>query len=205
MASAMVLGRGLLVVCLAMTACGGSGQSSPRGGSGAGAQSAGSPTQGGTGGTEASGGTTQSDDPDLCGGAYRAECKGDKVCVFEDGCGTVGHCVRRPSSCNDPVAEVCGCDGETYQSACAARLVGVSPGTDGTCGDTFECGPHRCAAGQYCLDKGEQGDAPWRYACRPLPEGCKGKPSCDCIVDEKACAAGYACQTIVGSLMLSCN
>ncbi len=48
-------------------------------------------------------------------------------------CRGPGRCMARPSACSDPVAEVCGCDGVTYPSACEAARAGASIAAEGPC------------------------------------------------------------------------
>lgn len=60
-----------------------------------------------------------------------ADCSGDTFCDFVDAaaCGDVaaGLCRARPIGCElAPQAEVCGCDGTTYASACDAELAGAA-------------------------------------------------------------------------------
>jgi hypothetical protein len=45
-----------------------------------------------------------------------------------------GTCAVPPTSCADNAAPVCGCDGATYPSECAARLAGVPILQTGACG-----------------------------------------------------------------------
>ncbi|MGH7297288.1 MAG: Kazal-type serine protease inhibitor domain-containing protein [Polyangiaceae bacterium] len=44
-----------------------------------------------------------------------------------------GTCVARPSFCQDDAESVCGCDGRTYSSQCAARLAGAQILRRGSC------------------------------------------------------------------------
>jgi hypothetical protein len=45
----------------------------------------------------------------------------------------VGRCVAKGSSCAEGAAPVCGCDGQTYASECAARVAGASVLQVGAC------------------------------------------------------------------------
>lgn len=209
----------MLGLWVALAGCGGA--ASHDGGAGAGGVAgsalAGTPSGGGrtsSGGGGAAGGGAASagnagapgnEDPTLCGGAYAYECADSKICRFQSGCGTVGHCTRVTGSCDDNYEPVCGCDGKTYSNECYAREAGVSEGTKGECSATFECGPYRCAPDQYCLDKADQAKGPWRYACVTLPASCEGAASCACLSDVKSCYVGFACANVTGGVQLTCD
>jgi len=208
--------RGLVVLGLSvsMMGCGESandgGATGVGGASGSGTGGAavgGSGAGGGSGGASGggSGGERVNDDPILCGGAYAYECAEGKICRFDSGCGTVGHCTRITDSCDDNLDPVCGCDGKTYSNECRARAAGVSEGTPGECGATFECGPYHCGPDQYCLDKADEAKGPWRFACVDLPEACGGEPSCDCLSEAKGCYVRFACEPVDGGVMLTCE
>lgn len=75
--------------------------------------------------------------PDSCSGDD--ECSDGQFCSFveEAACGAFasGVCKARPIGC-DPdgeVAEVCGCDGVTYDNACEAELAGTAVAEPGAC------------------------------------------------------------------------
>ena len=145
--------------------------------------------------------------PTLCGGAYARECAANSMCLFDTTCGSVGSCVRKPSRCDNVGQPTCGCDGVTYGNPCEARSAGVAPQHDGACVETtqFSCGPYRCAKGNYCLDKGADGDVLWRYACVSLPSACAGESSCACLGDVKACFGGHDCAVTGTSVTATCK
>lgn len=61
-------------------------------------------------------------------------CDGAQFCERGVGfCLGPGRCMPRPADCPDPPAQVCGCDGVTYESACAAQQAGASIETEGPC------------------------------------------------------------------------
>lgn len=81
------------------------------------------------------------------------DCHEDKFCYFVDAatCGDVaaGLCKPRPPGCDHaPRGEVCGCDGETYPSECAAEQAGASVASQGECDDP--CDEDSCVNGE-CL------------------------------------------------------
>ena len=73
-----------------------------------------------------------------CGGFIGDACERPTFCRYapSDMCGTgdqIGTCFRVPDSCTDEVAAVCGCDGQNYDNACLAAMVGTSVLSDGPC------------------------------------------------------------------------
>lgn len=174
---------------------------------GAGGSGNGGTQSGGPGGTASAGkaGAPTNEDPTLCGGAYSPECAVGKICRFDSGCGTVGHCTRITDSCDDNYEPVCGCDGKTYSNECYARAAGVSQGTPGECGATFECGPYHCGPDQYCLDKADDAKGPWRFACVDLPGACGDQATCECLTGVKSCYVRFTCATVSGGVMLTCE
>jgi hypothetical protein len=98
--------------------------------------------------------------------------------------GLDGVCVPRPNSCPAIVGLVCGCDEQTYDSACIASMSGVNVASDGPCAEgPQECivdGENQCSANQYC-----------KGACTGLGV-CTQKP--DTCVDEEdfmVCGCDY--------------
>lgn len=173
-------------------------------GGNAGGSSAGSASAGASGAAQAGSANT---DPILCGGAYPRECATDKLCAFDTGCGTVGHCTRKPTSCDKIGEPTCGCDGKTYGNPCEAERAGIALQHDGACDDAaqFTCGPYACAKGTYCIDKGAKREAVWRYACVTLPAACAGEPSCDCLGDVKSCFVGHDCAVTGAGVTATCQ
>ncbi|CAN92310.1 hypothetical protein predicted by Glimmer/Critica [Sorangium cellulosum So ce56] len=201
------------VVVAATLSCGKSEEDASESGKGGSAVASNAAGSGGSGNTSSGGsgtgdaGSSSQGDPDpiLCGGAYPSECADGKLCLFDSGCGTVGHCVRKPEGCDGNYAPVCGCDGTTYSNDCEARTAGVTPNGGGECGSLFDCGPYRCDPGSYCVDKADDADGPWRYACIALPSTCNGVASCDCVADVGGCFTGFTCMPSGGSITLTCE
>lgn len=103
-----------------------------------------------------------------------AECPRSDWCRFIAGCGAdgnVGLCALFPSDCGEECPGVCGCNGETYCTACEAAQAGTSVLREGDCeaptfGSCVES--QECADGQWCdLSSCESASG----HCRPrLPE-----------------------------------
>jgi len=72
----------------------------------------------------------------LCGGLPGFPCEDTHYCDWSDGsCGAgdgTGVCRPRPETCEPDEREVCGCDGDRHDSACAAAMVGTDV-SDATC------------------------------------------------------------------------
>lgn len=75
----------------------------------------------------------------MCGGIVGFQCGSpDDYCSMPAGeCVAVadaaGVCKKKPEICTMEYAPVCGCDGRTYPSACAAAGKGVSVASQGEC------------------------------------------------------------------------
>jgi hypothetical protein len=114
----------------------------------------------------------------VCGGIAGATCALGQFCAFGNGqCGAgdqQGQCeLAGGAVC--PQQIVCGCDGKTYSTACAAHVNGVDtmsttsciPGNGGTgapCG-----GDSDCMTGYKCCVTGGAAGSP--IACRQIPAG----------------------------------
>ena len=102
-------------------------------------------------------------DNTLC--ASQADCAADKWCNVT-GCGfTMGLCLAKPTDCTGQYGPICGCDGHSYDSACAAQKAGksiaaysapcVGSGCLPACGSGYTCVD--CASGgAQCLVPGGQ-------------------------------------------------
>ena len=76
--------------------------------------------------------------PQDCGGIAGLTCPAGQFCDWAQGdiCGAadaLGTCQPIPEACTQEVAEVCGCDNQTYSNACEANNAGVSVASDGAC------------------------------------------------------------------------
>ncbi|MET0342779.1 MAG: hypothetical protein ABW252_17360 [Polyangiales bacterium] len=78
----------------------------------------------------------------VCGGIAGLRCDTEQFCDFEGSalvCGRFdgqGVCKSLPRVCTYEFQPVCGCDGATYATACAAHVAGVSVEHDGACAGT---------------------------------------------------------------------
>jgi len=190
-----VLTRAMVVLCLA--GCGGDGTDGDLGVDG----DLGAPEDLG----EALDGTEIRDasgTPAICDVDDASGCADGELCRFYAGCGLdgrVGLCEPTPDECDGGCPQVCGCDGETYCSACEAARSGTSVLREGAC-DAPSFGPcasaDDCEGGQWCDFGGcpAEGDG----ECRPLgaPADCPdgGATVCGCDGDSylNACRARAA-------------
>ena len=99
---------------------------------------------------------------DQCAGIGGLTCSDpSEVCVQDDGmCGVAdasGTCQQVPQFCAEIYDPVCGCDGQTYGNACAARAAGASIDFKGECDTpdpTQTCGTRgaaACPSSQVCI------------------------------------------------------
>jgi hypothetical protein len=137
-----------------------------------------------------------------------AGCRSDQLKVYAPGlCGKgkkPGVCAPKPVSCAGPYAPVCGCDGQVYDSECAAHASGIDVSTTGGCKRAIPgwvaCGGHFCDVGtSYCeMFLSDVLDPPSDYFCRPLPASCLPRdgavPGCECF------PPGTRCGTFCGPL-----
>ncbi len=77
-------------------------------------------------------------DERACGGREGQTCNDNEYCEYElqDMCGAAdatGVCKAQPEVCTEEVNPVCGCDGETYNNACAANQAGTGVMSLGEC------------------------------------------------------------------------
>lgn len=114
-----------------------------------------------------------------------AACGEGGYCAKDVGeCDGRGICLPRPGGCITVYQPVCGCDGETYPSACDAAVVGVSVAATGPCRD--RCGTIAglpCPDGFVCdLEAGMCGVVDLGGVCVPEPDACPEiyAPVCGC-------------------------
>ncbi|MEX6633222.1 Kazal-type serine protease inhibitor family protein [Hyphococcus lacteus] len=75
----------------------------------------------------------------MCGGFAGTACQADDdYCRFQAGtchqiADVAGKCTNKPQICTMEYRPVCGCDGNTYPSACSAASKGVSVASEGVC------------------------------------------------------------------------
>lgn len=139
-------------------------------------------------------------DPGACVNVGSAECSSNTDCAdgeycigVDSGCLGEGRCIT-PGTCSEEASDVCGCDGRTYSSLCAAGRAGVrvsSVGVFGACGvPDFPGPPIICESDEDC----ELG-----AVCDLVFERCVyGPPFVPCGVDEQ-CPEGAECCHFTGS------
>lgn len=144
------------------------------------------------------------------------DCDATEFCAYEasDECGVAGsgECAPRPEACIAIYDPVCGCDGETYGSACSAANQGMSVASDGECPvEPAFCGGIagiQCPDGQTCIDNPDDGCDPANGGAdcggicvdEPDPNSCEG--SCGgqaaggCWCDDACAGYGDCCEDI---------
>lgn len=144
--------------------------------------------------------------PALCGSRGLPQCDAGSYCDFPThaNCGRAdapGVCTPKPATCTEHFEPVCGCDGQTYENACAAATAGVSVEAHGEC-DTEPriCGTIlglACEKGEYCdFGSGQCLVSDAAGVCRARPEVCPQihAPVCGCdgATYGNACSAAAA-------------
>ncbi|AKF11564.1 hypothetical protein [Sandaracinus amylolyticus] len=129
-----------------------------------------------------------------CGGIAGDACTASEFCDFPDphACGgsdEIGTCRERPTVCPPVIHEVCGCDGQTYQSDCDAFGQGTDVDYEGPCVASCEAQDAR-GTGDCDAVLG------WAWngtACRSV-SGCECVgPDCSSIWDEASdCERAHA-------------
>jgi hypothetical protein len=143
-------------------------------------------------------------------------CPSGEYCVDQDytcgGATTLGRCQVEPSGPCAPGDAVCGCDGQTYPSACAAAQAGQDITDTVSCtapGGTFACGPYFCrSADELCKKTQDFANtlAPISYACIPQRPGCP--TGCECAACGSCVAAhtcSQVCTAVVGGRQVTCT
>ncbi len=120
-------------------------------------------------------------------GCLTCECAPGALCGPSRAAGPSGACVEPACSCPDaPDAPVCGSDGRTWPSACAARCAGAAPVADRAC--AFSC-PTLAQCDAPCGGARAIGDDGCP-TCDCLPEFAADAPSCKSCPDDGAPACG---------------
>jgi hypothetical protein len=133
-------------------------------------------------------------EPTACGGLLGLGCADDEYCNYPPDaiCGAAdatGICEPKPEVCPTIFAPVCGCDDNTYASACNAAGAGVSVASDGECGGAQPgaCGGLlglSCADNEFCDYPPDAlcGAADATGTCATRPDACTQEyvPVCGC-------------------------
>ncbi len=108
------------------------------------------------------------------------ECALDEFCSKSvNDCGGSGECRDREILCFT-LSPVCGCDGETYTSYCAAAEAGVNIVHTGPCAPPPCIDDSECSPGEFCST--QDGDCNGAGQCNPIPDICAANydPVCGC-------------------------
>jgi hypothetical protein len=142
-----------------------------------------------------------------CGGLKPAACAAGEYCNYPASaqCGAAdqtGTCAKIPSACDAVLKPVCGCNGKTYDNACAAAAAGVSVSSTGACAATGKaCGArlgNTCASTEYCKFSPEAicGRADATGTCTAIPMSCTKELvevcGCNGVTYSNACVAASA-------------
>jgi hypothetical protein len=112
---------------------------------------------------------------------------------------TLGKCEPSPGGACAPDVAVCGCDGETYPSQCAAAQAGQDITDTVSCtvpAGTFACGPYFCrATDQICKKTQDFRNTltPVSWSCIAQLPGCP--TGCECAACG-ACVAAHTCNQV---------
>jgi hypothetical protein len=116
------------------------------------------------------------------------DCFQSEICDFENNtCGRdandMGHCMSRPSICDQQLQLTCGCDGKFHDNPCVAASEGTDRDEAGGCAPPagfFTCGDTACdKQTQMCTDFDSGGSH--FFMCEDIPLQCRNSPTCACL------------------------
>ena len=181
----------LIAMVISVAACSSEVEPSSPGGEGSGGSGGSSPTSvnssASSSATSTSTASSSSGGEGPCSGST---CASHELCVDPTGyCGVPRgdglNCVEKPSACSDG-APACGCDGNVYDSQCAANIAGIDVGPASTCpapAGYFPCHNQFCAEGLVCFTKLPPDDQTSPvFGCASPPSACADAPSCQCLI-----------------------